>query len=572
MNTKDKIQYIKDLPSKSKHFRWMFGFAKPFLFQIAALIGIGVATTVLDVQVVVASKDVIDKATSGVSTREAILISLAFYAFLALVNMTIGIVQSLVSIVINEKFSFSVRSSIFSYMLRAKWKDITRYHSGDLLTRLTSDVNTVASGILEVLPTIITLGVRFVYAFIVLAQYDRILAVIALIIAPLSAVVSRILSRKLKRLQLKVQESESVYRSFMQESLTNISIVKAFGYQENSIEKLTDLQAERYKWIIKRNRMSVKASLALNLGFWCSYLFAFGWSAIQLSVNAITYGTMTLFMGLVSKIQGPISGLARTVPQVVSMLASAERVMEIESITPEPRNPIGKIPDSVGIDVINASFAYEADGEDILKNASIRIQPGDSVAVIGSSGVGKTTLVRMIMKFLDLQEGSLTFFDKNGGTWEASADTRDMIAYVPQGNTLLSGSIEQNLRMGKPDATDEQMRAALEAAGIDKFVYELPKGIKTMIGERGYGLSEGQAQRIAIARAMIRNSPFLILDESTSALDEKTEMEVLSGIRSLKNKPTCFVITHRSSVLKICNRQIKIDSGKIMEIPISQQR
>ncbi|MBP5332274.1 MAG: ABC transporter ATP-binding protein [Lachnospiraceae bacterium] len=310
--------------------------------------------------------------------------------------------------------------------------------------------------------------------------------------------------------------------------------------------------------------MSLASSTVMSMAFQLGYIVAFAYGAWQIYTGQITYGTMTVFLSLVNRVQSPVIGLAQQIPRVVSVLASAGRVMELQNIPLEDRLPGSLTSDKIGVDIEHLTFGYTDDI--VLQDVSIRIDPGEFVAIIGESGIGKTTLLRIIMSFMSSYEGKVNFFDNNNNADPANANTRKYISYVPQGNTLFSGTIRENIRMGKLDATDDEMWEALKLAAGDEFVRELPQGIDTVIGERGHGISEGQAQRIAIARAFVRKAPLLILDEATSALDERTEKEVISGLQQLSPRPTCVVVTHRKSILEYCDREIKIENKNMEEV------
>lgn len=550
----------KDRDNQYKYAKWLMKYSKPYLGRIALMMVFSITATVVSLWMVQISKNIIDNATVG----NKFLTLLIVYFILTVAMQVVGIVSTLLSAVLNEKFSFGIRKQIYDKIIRSHWMDVKRYHTGDLMTRLTSDAGAIADGIIGTIPNIIILFVELLMVFVTLFIYSPMLAIFAMLVAPVAALVSFLLGKKLKKLQVKVQESESNYRSFLQESLANLLVVKSFSNEDYSVDRLTTLREERFRWVFKRTKMSIASSTVMSMTFQLGYIVAFAYGAWQISTGQITYGTMTVFLTLVNRVQSPIIGLAQQIPKVVSVLASAGRVIELQNIPLEERLPEKVTSDKIGVDIENLTFGYT--DEIVLDNVSLNIKPGEFVAIIGESGIGKTTLLRIIMSFMGNYTGKVDFFDENGLTDPANANTRRFISYVPQGNTLFSGTVRENIRMGKLDATDEEMWDALKlSAGYD-FVKELPNGLYTVIGERGHGISEGQAQRIAIARAFVRKAPLLILDEATSALDENTEKEVIKGLQQLEPRPTCIVVTHRKSILAYCDREIKIENKNMEEI------
>lgn len=550
----------KDRDNQYKYAKWLMKYSKPYMGRIALMMVFSIVSTVVSLWMVQISKNIIDNATGG----NKFLTLLIVYFTLTVAMQVVGIVATLLSAVLTEKFSFGIRKQIYDKIIRSHWMDVKRYHTGDLMTRLTSDAGAIADGIIGTIPNIIILFVELLMVFVTLFIYSPMLAIFAMLVAPVAALVSFLLGKKLKKLQVKVQESESNYRSFLQESLANLLVVKSFSNEDYSVDRLTTLREERFKWVFKRTKMSIASSTVMSMTFQLGYIVAFAYGAWQISTGQITYGTMTVFLTLVNRVQSPIIGLAQQIPKVVSVLASAGRVIELQNIPIEERLPEIVTSDKIGVDIENLTFGYT--DEIVLDDVSLNIKPGEFVAVIGESGIGKTTLLRIIMSFMGNYTGKVDFFDENGLTDPANANTRRFISYVPQGNTLFSGTVRENIRMGKLDATDEEMWDALKlSAGYD-FVKELPNGLYTVIGERGHGISEGQAQRIAIARAFVRKAPLLILDEATSALDENTEKEVIKGLQQLEPRPTCIVVTHRKSILTYCDREIKIENKNMEEI------
>ena len=548
-----------DRSNQYQYAKWLVQYAKPYMGRITVMMMFNLLYTVVGLVMVTMTKRIIDEATEG----NPIITLIVCYLILTIGLQLVSVFGTLMNTMLTEKFSFGIRKQIYEKIIHSHWMDVKKYHTGDLMTRLTSDAGNVADGIIGTIPSIIQLIVELLLVFITLFSYSPLLACFALLVAPVAAVSSWWFGRKLKRLQVKVQESEAVYRSFLQESLANLLIVKAFANEEYSTQRLTQLREERFGWVYRRTKMGLISSTAMSMSFQVGYIVAFAYGAIQISRKAITYGTMSVFLTLVNRVQAPVMGLAQQIPRVVSILASAGRIMELQELPLEEKEeePLAVV--QAGVDVSGLTFGYTQDN--VLENVSLHIAPGEFVAVIGESGIGKTTLIRIIMSFMSNIQGSVTFYNEKGETQKANAATRNFIAYVPQGNTLFSGTVRENIRMGNLNATEEEMNEALKLAAAYDFVQELPKGIDTVIGERGHGLSEGQAQRIAIARAFVKKAPFLILDEATSSLDEATEQEVIRGLQRLTPRPTCLVITHRKSILKYCDREIKIANKTIIE-------
>lgn len=548
-----------DRSNQYQYVKWLVQYAKPYMGRITVMMLFNLLYTVVGLVMVTLTKRIIDEATEG----NPIITLIVCYLILTIGLQLVSVFGTLMNTMLTEKFSFGIRKQIYEKIIHSHWMDVKKYHTGDLMTRLTSDAGNVADGIIGTIPSIIQLIVELLLVFITLFSYSPLLACFALLVAPVAAVSSWWFGRKLKRLQVKVQESEAAYRSFLQESLANLLIVKAFANEEYSTQRLTQLREERFGWVYRRTKMGLISSTAMSMSFQVGYIVAFAYGAIQISRKAITYGTMSVFLTLVNRVQAPVMGLAQQIPRVVSILASAGRIMELQELPLEEKEeePLAVV--QAGVDVSGLTFGYTQDN--VLENVSLHIAPGEFVAVIGESGIGKTTLIRIIMSFMSNIQGSVTFYNEKGETQKANAATRNFIAYVPQGNTLFSGTVRENIRMGNLNATEEEMNEALKLAAAYDFVQELPKGIDTVIGERGHGLSEGQAQRIAIARAFVKKAPFLILDEATSSLDEATEQEVIRGLQRLTPRLTCLVITHRKSILKYCNREIKIANKTIIE-------
>lgn len=548
-----------DRDNQCRYAKWLLQYSKPYIGQIVLVMFLGIMGTAASLAMVQISKNIIDNATFG----SGFIRLLVVYLILMLLMQGLSIANTLISALLNEKFSFGIRKQIYDKIIQSHWMDVKKYHTGDLMTRLTSDAGNIADGVIGTIPTIIMLVIELVMVFFTLFAYSPMLAVLALLVTPVAALASWWLGKKLRVLQKKVQETESAYRSFLQESLANLLVVKAFANEEYSVEKLSRLREERFHWVFRKTKMGLVSSTAMSLAFQIGYIAAFSYGVFQIANGAITYGTMSVFLALVNRVQSPVLQLAQQIPRIVMILTSAGRIMELQNIPLEEKQKQQISPKNIGVKVEHLSFGYTA--EPVLEDTSLDIEPGEFVAIIGESGIGKTTLIRLIMSFMSNFRGNITYFNIKGETEPANAGTREFVAYVPQGNTLFSGTIRENIRMGNLNATEEEMIQALRMASAYEFVMELPDGIDTVIGERGHGLSEGQAQRIAIARAFVRKAPFLILDEATSSLDESTEMSVIRGLQQLDPRPTCLVVTHRKSILQYCDREIKIADKKATE-------
>lgn len=541
--------------------KWMYKKTKPFIPSIIFIVIFGVVLAITGVGMAITSKNLVDSAI-GKDKEKAILFGILFFS-IVIGQIGLRALLSVRSVRVMEKFSNCIRLNLYNHLSKSNWSELINYHSDDILTRMTSDVNVITSGIVGVLPSIITLGIQLVFAFFTLYQYDRVLAILAVFIGPLTVLFYRLFRRKLKKLHIKIQNAEGKYRAHIHECIQNISIIKVFSLEENSSNKLSRLQDDRMKWVLERNCVNIKASSILSFGYYLGYMLSFAWGAFRLATGAITYGMMTAFFQLVNQVQSPFIAIARSIPQLIQTEASAVRLMELEKLTLEKRNPQDIDMDKAGIQFEDVAFEYSID-KPIIRNATADIRPGEIVSIVGSSGEGKTTIIRLVLSLLEQNEGKINIVDGNQ-KFEVNASFRNLISYVPQGNTLFSGTILDNLKVGNPDARKEDVIQALKDACAWDFVCELKNGVQSVIGEKGIGLSEGQAQRLAIARALLRKAPILILDEATSALDEMTELNVLNAIKSKQPRATCLFITHRPTVYKLSDRVFSLDNGVLSE-------
>ena len=381
-----KVKKIwQDRGNQYRYAQWLWQYSRPYLGKILLVMVFGLLETVASLLMVQISKEIIDHATFG----NAFVRLMVVYVLLMLGMQAVTVISSLVSTMLTERFSFGIRKQIYEKIIHSHWMDVKKYHTGDLMTRLTSDAGNVADGIIGTIPSIIQLAVELLLVFFTLFYYSPMLAMFALLVAPVAALSSWWLGKKLRKLQVKVQESEAAYRSFLQESLANLLIVKAFANEDYSTERLTQLREERFHWVYRRTKMGVASSTVMSLAFQTGYIVAFCYGAIQISRKMITYGTMSVFLTLVNRVQAPVMGLAQQIPKVVSILASAGRIMELQQIPLEMKTDT-QIPSArIGVEIKDMTFGYT--DETVLENVNLRIGAGEFVAIIGESGIGKTT-------------------------------------------------------------------------------------------------------------------------------------------------------------------------------------
>jgi ABC-type multidrug transport system fused ATPase/permease subunit len=511
----------------------------------------------------IASKELIDSAVLGL-WRTALAAGAYFIVFIIL-QIGLQAITSTLTVRTCETMSSNMRYKLFLHLTGVEWVELSKYHSGDILTRMTSDVGIVVDGIMDDLPEIISLCVGLIAAFVTLLAFDPMLAVFAFLLGPVAIVMSYFIGSRFMMIHMKAQESESKYRSYMQECIEHMLILKTFCYEKESGEQIKKLQGDKIYWALQRNRTSVVSNALIAGGYWISYFIAFGWGAYRLYKGTATFGTLTAFLQLIEQVQTPFIGLASTLPQVMSTVGSAERLMEFEKLPMEQYSCVESGFNIERISMNNVSFEYN-ENNPVLKNITTEILPGEIIGIIGASGEGKTTLIHLVMSLLQPGKGEIYLQGGHKNSVIANASIRSLVSYVPQGNTLFSGSISYNLLIGSPEATEEEQIVALRGADAWEFIEKLPNQLNSVIGERGVGLSEGQAQRIAIARALLRKTPILILDEATSALDIATEQRVLQTIINLSPKRTCIIITHRPSILNICQRVWKLNNGNVVEL------
>ncbi|MCC3869642.1 ABC transporter ATP-binding protein [Terrisporobacter mayombei] len=570
---KKVIQKIKEglLQEMWKEAKWMWQYINRYKFAVFFYLILGILSTVMGLAGSVLSKYLID-AVTGVDKNNLGWI-IGGIVGMGVGGIIINAITSRISTKISIKVNNEIRQEAYDKVMRSDWLSMTNFHSGDILNRLNGDVSTVSGSVVGWIPSLITKTVQFIGALAIILYYDPTMAILALISTPIMMIVSKLLMTKMRYFNKKSREVSSEVMAFNEESFQNIQSIKAFDLIGHFNNKLINMQNKYKEVSLDYNKFSIATSSFMSLvGMLVSYS-CFGWGVYRLWTGHITYGTMTLFLQLSGTLSGSFNALVGMVPSAISATTSAGRLMDFFKLPNEELLDDEKIQhiynntkdQGLTVELDNVMFNYD-ENKVVFENASIVANPGEIVALVGPSGEGKTTMVRILLALINIKKGKAVLRDINGIECNISADSRRFFAYVPQGNAIFSGTIADNMRMVKEDAKDEEIINALETACAFDFVKQLPEGINSPVGEKGMVFSEGQAQRLSIARALLRKSPVLILDEATSALDVYTERVVLRNIMDMGYARTCIVTTHRPSVLNLCDRVYKIDKSTVSEI------
>ncbi|MFR5728197.1 peptidase domain-containing ABC transporter [Blautia stercoris] len=564
-----------------KHFRqgslqkmwlqtlWIYQYGKHYWKSMLIYTLLGLTGTVVSLISSLISKDLVDIIT-GHQTGKLVSTFIAMISF-SIISILISQASSYASTFINLKVDTEIKNDIFSKMLVTDWEALTKYHTGDLVTRWSADASNISSGILNWIPNLIIYVFRFLSALAIVLYYDPTFALFALIGIPFSALLSRPLLKRMKQNNQRSAAMNAKLYGFNQESFSNIQTIKAFDLIHFYTNKLKKLQQDYISMRLDFQKMSMLTSILMSvIGFIVSYS-CYGWGIYRVWSQAISYGTMTMFLSLSSTLTASVNSLVGLIPSAISLTISAGRLMDIVEMPQEDHSQDTLVTEfeaqhkseGIGLELKELNYAYHT-GTKVFLNANLNAYPHEIIALVGPSGEGKTTMLRLLLSLLKPQNGDLSVC--SGANFSKkislSPSTRKLFSYVPQGNTMFSGTIAENMRIVKPEATDAEIIEALKLACAWEFVAKLPDGIQSEIKERGGGLSEGQAQRLSIARALLRKSPILLLDEATSALDVATERNVLKNIMQDTYPRTCIVTTHRPTVLNICTRVYAIRKKK----------
>ena len=558
-------EYAALFRSMTKEWKWLLRYISKYRLQIFLYIVIGILSTLMGLGASVASKYLIDSVVTH--NNDTIVKSACMAIGFALTQILISSATSRVATVVGTKVSNEIRSNVYEHIVFSRWEDINRYHSGDLLNRIEGDVGAISSSIVSFIPGIFTRLTQFIGCLAVVLYYDPIMALFAFMSTPFLALTSRISAKMMRKYNKESREMNGKILSFYSESIQNLQTLKAFDITKRYVNQLKDYLFAYRKLRLDHGKFSLVMTMGLSvIGLIVSYS-CYGWGVWRLWQGAITYGTMTLFLQISGQLTSSFSALVSLMPTAISIATAAGRIMEITDLTVEGHvdDPEAeKMTDSAhknGISLVcdKLTYTYPDGDTPVVRDISFFVNPGETIALIGPSGEGKTTILRLILGLVEPDNGKMTMKTCDSEEIKVSESTRRFCSYVPQGNAVFSGCIADNLRIVRPEATDEELVTALKTADAWSFVEKLPEGINTQISEKGTNFSEGQIQRISIARALLREAPVLVMDEATSALDAQTEETVLANIMKSYPNRTCVITTHRPSMLQYCDRVYRVD-------------
>lgn len=543
-----------------KTLKYLWKNSKGQRFNTALLIFTSAVFSVLSVLFALAVKKVVDGATDG--NREQLVHGAIFIVVVIILQFAFRVINKSLQEYIKGKLEMNFRSSLFDKILKKNYAEISAYHSGELMNALTSDVNVICDGLTEIIPEVFSAVVRLVTAVIVLLTISYVFA-LAFLGAGIALFIATVLMRsKIKYFHKRTQETDGKTRSYYQENIENILAVKVFANEDKVLEKSDELQKVNFALKMKRRNYSVLGHAFFNFVASAGYVFALIYGGALIFNNSFGYGDLTAVLQLVNSVQMPFVSLASVFPKFFTMISSAERLIAIEEIPSEDTakkvSALETYSELKSIVFDNVVFAY--DKTDVLDGLDFSINKGEIIAVTGSSGIGKSTLLKLMLGVYPLKQGSI-YFETEKEKIGVGAPTRSLFSYVPQGNMLFSGTVRENLAFVCESPSEEDIERALKISASEEFVSELEGGIDFTIGEGGKGLSEGQIQRLAIARAVLSKAPIVLLDEATSALDEKTEKTVLQNLKTLGER-TVFIVTHKKAALAVCDKKIKIEEKK----------
>ena len=545
---------MEKLTSSKDIFIWLYNTWKGYKLQTIINIAIGILLVFTDLAFVWGTKLCIDIATHN-KTRFSLKSAITLLIILLITQLLLSYASKWVKATLGAKSTCQMQKDNYRHLLQCDWSALKQYHSGDILNRLEKDIDSIVTFLTESIPSLLATVTRLIGAFLILYIMNKTLALIIIIICPLFLIISKLYVKKTRLITHDIRTSESKIQSTIQEGLQHITVLKTFGKTLWATEILNETQNNLKKGIKNKTIYSSISSLTMNFGFSAGYIITFTWGVLNLENGIITYGALIAFMQLIGQIQAPIRNLSRYIPIFINAFTASERIIELQAIKQEKLFYKPLLKGDVGIELKNVTFQYPK-GRHIFENFSYNFTPHSKTAIVGETGKGKTTLIRLVLSLLHPQKGCIEIYNKTTRLSLTNL-SRNNFSYVPQGNTLLNGTIKSNLILGNEYATETDMVNALTAACAN-FVFNSEKGLDMSCGEGGNGLSEGQAQRISIARALLKPCSILIMDEATSSLDEDTEKNVIKNITNLYPEKTIIFITHRPEILKYCTHVLHL--------------
>ncbi len=547
------------------NLKWLYIKCRKFIPHIIVITIICSLKSLISVGTALCTKYIIDSSYTGsISTAKKWILFLGLMLLAAIVLSSLDTIFSTYS---SEKIRNDLQKKIYFHIINSKWSEHNKYHSTDFLTRITNDVTSIVDMIIYTIPNIISLSVLLITSFGAIFLLSTELSIIAALLFPFLILLSKIYGHKLNKFYISIQKCESFFNKFVQESFKNILIVKSFCLEKNRLKDFSNIQNERFNLKMRRSYLSCISNGFFSLSSFSGYFIVLMWGIYEFNTSSSDiFGNLTALIQLFSNIQQPIYGLASAFPALIYAISAAQRLIELDNMELEHISRlltchnsfehINSIPYTLELKAVN--FGYDTDNK-ILKNISLTLHSGDIVGVIGESGQGKTTLIRLLLGLITPSSGHILINNEI-----LTAKHRKLISYIPQGNTLFSASIIDNIKIAYPAADEAAINKCLRLSASENFINSLPFKINTILGEDGSGISEGQCQRLCIARGLLKQTPILILDEATSSLDNMTELNILKNITSLKHHPICIIITHRPAALSFCNKIYEIKNSKLI--------